>query len=275
MRTFTFGEQALIGKLIANSADPVSCFPVKIIESVFQDNKVTFHAGDLAYFNFYVNEGKEDSVKEKVKTVYKRLLEAFNLVDYLKDQGMVTALVSTREKKTVFGEDVAYVSAGLVEVRVFVEENLVVEKMIDFMTNALFVSDSLKELQAEDFKTFEDKTLEESRKLVKKARNAVIIAFVAVLVAVGGIVFTALQNSNSQAPDPNVTLKPALESIQKSLDEKVVPAVVDLKTATSEVKNAIDNLGTKPVNLSELQKESDDSAASPEPSKKSKKRKRR
>lgn len=275
MRNFTFGEQALISKLIANSADPAACFPIKTLESVFQDNKVTFHVDDVAYFNFYVNEGKEDSVKEKVKAVYSRLLEAFNLMDYLKSQGMVTELVSSREKKTVYGEDVSYVSAGLVEVRVYIEEDLIVEKLINFMTNAVYVSDSLKELQTDEFKTFEDKSLAETQKLVKKARTAVVLAFLAVIISIAGVVLSSgILGGKSQAtPDPSATLKPTLEAIQASLDEKIAPAVVDLKTAVGEVKTAVDNMGAEPVNLSDLQKESDDSDSKAS-KKKSKKRRR-
>jgi len=276
MRNFTFGEQALISKLIANSADPAACFPVKILEAIFQDNKLTFHVEDLAYFNFYVNEGKEESVKEKVKAVYNRLLEAFNLLDYLKAQGLVTELVSSREKKTTFGDDVNYVSAGLVEVRVFIEEDLIVEKLLNFINNAVYVSDALKELQTDEFKTFEDKSLAESQKMVKKARTAVIFAFLAVVIAIAGIVLSAmgiLGGGDNKAPDASAALKPAIESIQASIDEKLVPAVVDVKTAVGEVKTAVDNMSAEPVNLSDLQKESsdDDSKAS---KKKSKKRKR-
>lgn len=275
MRNFTFGEQALISKLIANSADPAACFPIKTLESVFQDNKVTFHVDDVAYFNFYVNEGKEDSVKEKVKAVYSRLLEAFNLMDYLKSQGMVTELVSSREKKTVYGEDVSYVSAGLVEVRVYIEEDLIVEKLINFMTNAVYVSDSLKELQNDEFKTFEDKSLAETQKLVKKARTAVVLAFLAVIISIAGVVLSSgiLGGKSQAAPDPSATLKPTLEAIQASLDEKIAPAVVDLKTAVGEVKTAVDNMGAEPVNLSDLQKDSDDSDSKAS-KKKSKKRRR-
>lgn len=274
MRNFTFGEQAIISKLIANSADPSACFPIKILESVFQDNKVTFHSDDVSYFNFYVNEGKEDSVKEKVKVIYSKLLEAFNLMDYLKGQGLVTELVSSREKRTVFGEDVSYVSAGLVEVRMFIEEDLVVEKLIDFMSNSVYVSDSLKELQNDGFVTFEDKVLAESKNLVKKARNAVILAFLAVLISVAGVVLSSGVLGGKEATDTSANLKPSLEAIQASLDEKIAPAVVDLKTAVGEVKSSVDNLGAEPVSLSDLQKGSDESSSKSD-SKKSKKRKRK
>lgn len=276
MRKFTFGEQALISKLIANSADPAACFPIKTLEAIFQDNKLTFHVEDLAYFNFYVNEGKEESVKEKIKAVYNRLLEAFNLLDYLKAEGLVTELVSSREKKTSFGDDVNYVSAGLVEVRVFVEEDLIVEKLLNFINNAVYVSDALKELQADEFKTFEDKSLAESQKMVKKARTAVVFAFLAVVIAIAGIVLSAMGilGGGSKASDASAALKPAIESIQTSIDEKLVPAVVDVKTAVGEVKTAVDNMGAEPVSLSDLQKESSDDGDSKPAKKKSKKRKR-
>lgn len=269
MRKLSLGEQALVSKLIANSTDPVANFPIKILESFFQDNKVTFHADDEPYFNFFVSEGKEDSVKELTKRVYDKVLEAVNLVDYLKAEHMLFEMTSTRDKK-VFGDDVGYVSAGLVEVRVFIEEDMVASKLKNFLNNAVYVAETLKDLQNDNFVTFEEKVLADTKSLNKKARNAVIVAILAVLVAGAGVVLSQNAGGKSAGDCP---MKQTMEAIQGSLDSKILPAITEVKTEVTGVKDAVNNMDADPVNLSDLQKSSEEPPKADK--KKSKKKKRK
>lgn len=268
MRKFNFSEQALIGKLIANAVDPIGNMPIKALESVFGDYKVTFHSDDVSYFNFYVNEGKEESVKELTKNLYNKLLEAFNLVKYLKKEGLIIELENSREKKKSFGDDVSYVSAGMVEVRVFVEEDLVIEQLVNFMNNAVYVTEALKELQANNFVTYEETVLAEVAALKKKVGKVILFAFLGFAAAVAGIVLSMQNSSASAAPVAN----PAAE-IQATIESKVVPAIAEVKAEIASVKEVVSNLDAEPVNLSELQKTDDEDKTSSK--KKSKKKKRK
>lgn len=274
MRKLSFGEQALIGKLVANSADPTACFPIKALESSFQDNKVTFHNDEEPYFNFYVNEGKEESVKENSKRFISKLMEAFALVDYLKKEGLVMELESGKEKGITYGDDVAYVSAGLVEVRVYIEASLIAEQLVRFVNNSVYVTEALKELQANEFKTFEDNMLEEAKKQTKKTGKAVLFAFLAVIIAVAGNVLSSgvLGGKKTEGDCP---MKQSMEAIQTSLEGKILPAITEVKTEVSGVKDAVNNLDAEPVSLNELKKDEQEEPKKEEPKKKSKKRKRK
>lgn len=276
MRKLNFGEQALVSKLIANSADATANFPIKALESAFQDNKVTFHNDEVPYFNFYVNEGKEETVKENSKRFINKILEAISLVDTLKAEGLVVELVSDKEKGITFGDDVAYVSAGLVEVRVFIEAGLIAEKLVAFVNNSVYVTESLKELQANEFKTFEDNMLEEAKKQTKKTGKAVLLAFFAVVIAIAGVVLSSGVLGGKKSDAGDCPMKQSMEAIQTSIEGKILPAITEVKTEVTGVKDAVNNLDAEPVNLSELQKDSEEAASKKDDSKKkSKKRKRK
>lgn len=274
MRKLSFGEQAIISKLIANSADSTANFPIKALESAFQDNKVTFHNDEVPYLNFYVNEGKEESVKENSKRFINKLLEAIALVDYLKDEGLVVELESEKESGITFGDDVAYVSAGLTEVRVFLEAGVIAEKLVRFVNNSVYVTESLKELQANEFKTFEDYMLEEAKKQTRKTGKAVLLAFFAVVIAIAGVVLSSGVLGDKKSNAAECPMKQSMEAIQSTLETKMLPAITDVKAEVSGVKDAVNNLDAEPVSLSDLQK-SDDSEKKEEPKKKSKKKKRK
>lgn len=272
MRKLNFGEQALVGKLIANSLDATANFPIKALESLFQDNKVTFHNDEVSYFNFYVNEGKEETVKENSKRFINKVMEAVALMDCLKSENLVVELESDKEKNVTFGDDVSYVSAGLVEVRVFIEAGVIAEKLVSFVNNSVYVTEALKELQANEFKTFEDNMLEEAKKQTKKTGKAVILAFLAVIIAIAGVVLSSgvLGGKKTEGDCP---MKQSMEAIQGSLEGKILPAITEVKAEVVNVKDAVNNLDAEPVNLSDLQKSDDDKKD--EPKKKSKKRKRK
>lgn len=278
MRKLNFEEQALVSKLIANSADPMSCFPIKILETVFQDSKVTFHNEEEPYFNFYVVEGKEDSVKETSKRFISKVLSAITLLASLKREGLVVELDMAKDCKVSYGDDVAYVSAGLTEVRVYVEAGLVAEQLVRFINSPVYVSDALKDLQANEYVTFEDSALAEAKAMTKKARTAVTLSFLAVLIAIACVALSAMGILGQKEETKEISLdalKLPLEAIQGTLENKVLPAVVDVKSEVAGVKTAIGELDAEPVNLGELQKSEGDSSKDDSKKKAKAKRKRK
>lgn len=274
MKSLSFGEQAIVGKLIANSADPVASFPIKALESIFQDSKVTFHNDEVPYFNFYVGEGKQETVKETSKRVLDKILEAVNLVDYLVKNGMLVELDAGKDPNITFGDDNGYSASGLVEVRVYIEVESIAKQLVRLANNSFYVTQSLKDLAANGFKTFEDNALAEAKLLTKKARFAVVLAFVAVLVSVAGLVVAMRGAGDSANDEKSAALKESVESIQGSLENKILPAIVDLKAEVSGVKTAVTELDSEPVNLNDLQNGEEESPKKA-PSKKKSKRKRR
>lgn len=278
MRKLNFEEQALVSKLIASSADPMSCFPIKILESVFQDNKVTFHNAEEPFFSFYVAEGKEDSVKETSKRFMNKILGAISLVNTLKKEGLVQELDVGKEACVVFGDDVSYVSAGLAEVRVYIEAKYVADQLIAFVNCPVYVNDALKELQANEYVTFEDNALAEAKAMTKKARTAVTLSFLAVLIAIACVALSAMGILGQKEETKEISLdalKLPLEAIQGTLENKVLPAVVDVKSEVAGVKTAIGELDAEPVNLGELQKSEGDSSKDESKKKAKAKRKRK
>lgn len=278
MRKFNFGEQALIGKLIANSADATANFPIKALESLFQDNKVTFHNDEVAYFNFYINEGKEDTVKEKSKVFINKVLEAITLLDYLKNQGLVLELDSGKDSAITFGDDVSYVSAGMVESRVYIEAGLISEQLVRFVNNSIYVTEPLKELQANEFKGFEDDMLAQATAQTKKTGKAILLAFLAVLISIAGVVLSSMDilgGKTAEVQDNSAAIVQPLEKIQGVLENNMLPAIADLKTEIAGVKTAVSELDAEPVDLDDLKKDSKDEPKQEDSKKKSKKRKRK
>ncbi|PWJ61509.1 MULTISPECIES: hypothetical protein [unclassified Fibrobacter] len=275
MRKLNFSEQTLVSKLVANSADATANFPIKALESVFQDNKVTFHNDEVAYFNFYVSEGKEESVSEKSKGFINKILEAVSLLDYLKKEGLILELESNKDSTLIYGDDVSYVSAGLVESRVYIETDLIAQQLVRFVNNSIYVTDSLKELLTNEFKGIEDDMLAQAKVQTKKTGRAIILAFLAVIISVAGVVVSSLNSSEKGSEDKSAAVVQPLEKIQGVLENNMLPAIVDLKTEIAGVRTAVSELDAEPVSLSDLKKDEQEEPKKDEPKKKAKKHKRK
>lgn len=177
MRRFSDREKWYIRTLCDATRNPRSSYlAINLIENVFYTQKVKYTVGsqDLIFYREtqQLEPGEQIAVENTILEIVLLLdfLEKNGLIRYVNDQDPIAANNPITIGERVYDNTIAIVKQTA---------PIVVEQLTQAASHRVLVGQTLRELVANDFKSYEDMSLDESKKQTKYARGAVIIAIVA------------------------------------------------------------------------------------------------
>lgn len=221
MRHFSVNEKKAIERIV-NWSSSNQFTLINAYDDIFHRNKVGFdHKTNQLIF--YRNI-EDDNLLDDLLTVEHEILEKSILIKYLIDNRYIY-LIHDDSNQSLSKID-GFVKEGLFPIKKSIDKGIsrILYKSIN---HRVFVSQDLVDLYKSDFKTIEDKTLDEAReqtslartqadkarKQVKWAITAVVIALLSSLLEIGSFI------KNDTVRIHNNQFNLLLGSIKKSVDE--------------------------------------------------------
>jgi hypothetical protein len=187
MRKFSELEKSYIKHLVKKS-DYQSNFPINILDGLFVNRKVVFdaHKEDEPYLIFYRKENEEFSLPAENNA----FMELALLIRYLKDQGLIQQ-IDYKKKRLIYppvdekDDDTLenYKREGLHSIAEKMDK-IAADFLLECVNKSVFVGQTLKDLVDNDFKSIEERSLDEVKKQTKYARKAVYVAIFAMILSV-------------------------------------------------------------------------------------------
>lgn len=191
MRKFSELEKSYIKHLVKKS-DYQSNFPINILDGLFVNRKVVFdaHKEDEPYLIFYRKGNEEFSLPAEIKELNNAFMELALLIRYLKDQGLIQQ-IDYKKKRLIYppvdekDDDTLenYKREGLHSIAEKMDK-IAADFLLECVNKSVFVGQTLKDLVDNDFKSIEERSLDEAKKQTKYARKAVYIAIFAMILSV-------------------------------------------------------------------------------------------
>ena len=191
MRKFSELEKSYIKHLVKKS-DYQSNFPINILDGLFVNRKVVFdaHKEDEPYLIFYRKENEEFSLPAEIKELNNAFMELALLIRYLKDQGLIQQ-IDYKKKRLIYppvdekDDDTLenYKREGLHSIAEKMDK-IAADFLLECVNKSVFVGQTLKDLVDNDFKSIEERSLDEAKKQTKYARTAVYVAIFAMILSV-------------------------------------------------------------------------------------------
>ena len=186
MRKFSELEKRYIQELVENSSIPEENFPIKMLDKLFQDNFIEFNGSDESnpYLLFWYKDekGSEENIKT-ITSICNEIYEVSFLIDYLSDNGLVRKIIYDKEKDLRWNDGNDYAELGLKSLRYEIGAN-VASALIECMNCPVYVSQTLKDIVANDFKSIDELALDEAKKQTKLAWWTALFAFATIIVSV-------------------------------------------------------------------------------------------
>ena len=173
-------------------SDYQSNFPINILDGLFVNRKVVFdaHKEDEPYLIFYRKENEEFSLPAEMKELNNAFMELALLIRYLKDQGLIQQ-IEYKKKRLIYppvdekDDDTLenYKREGLHSIAEKMDK-IAADFLLECVNKSVFVGQTLKDLVDNDFKSIEERSLDEAKKQTKYARTAVYVAIFAMILSV-------------------------------------------------------------------------------------------
>lgn len=191
MRKFSKLEKSYIKHLVKKS-DYRTNFPINILDSLFANRKIVFDARkkDEPYLIFYRKENEEFSLPAEVKELSNAFMELASLIRYLKDQGLILQIDCENERRIYPPVDEKdddtlenYNKDGLHSIAVKMDK-IAADFLLESVNKSVFAVQTLKEMVDNDFKSIEERCLDEAKKQTKLAKYTFIAAILAMLLSI-------------------------------------------------------------------------------------------
>ena len=208
MRQFSKREKETIKFILDGVAKSATYLPINAYNDIFYREKVEFDAqsNDMELV-FYTPENADLPDSKRMLDVYYEILEVSLLIDYLKKEGLVyqISMPSTNKLRCVGGFD----KNGLNNKIALPVDPKVGQILLDCMNSPIFVSQTLKDLVANDFLSLEGQSLLEAKKQTK-------ISFITLFLSVIAIIVSLIPTCKSNTKDKDDPCKSLIEEIDSS-----------------------------------------------------------
>lgn len=186
MRKFSELEKNYIQELVKNSNNPEENLPIKILDKLFQENFIEFNGNDASnpYLLFWCKQ--EDFSENKVKaiiSVCNKIYEVSFLIDYLSDNGLARKISYNKEKDLKWNDGNDYAELGLKSFQCKIDDS-VASVLIECINCSVYVSQTLKDLVDNNFKSLDEKALDEAKKQTKLAKCTALFALITIIVSI-------------------------------------------------------------------------------------------
>ena len=237
MRKFSELEKSYIQELVKNSNNSVENFPIKILDKWFQKNFIEFDGSDVSnpYLLFWYRQ--EDVSENKIKSIISvcnKIYEVSFLIDYLSENGLVRKIFYSKEKDLRWNDGNDYAELGFKSSQYKIDDN-VASTLVECINCSVYVSQTLKDLVDNNFKSIEELTYDEAVKQTKWAKKTFWLAFMT-------MIFSVLFSKCSVSLDENQNLfrKPINvidTSLSNILNDSLNVHMNEMKNLVSEIRN--------------------------------------
>lgn len=204
MRQFSKKEKFTIKLLIDGVNNSDAYLPINAYNDIFYREHVEFNANNMELV-FYVPQGTIPEHK-KMLDVYYEILEISLLIDYLQKEGLLyqISMPSVNQLTNVGGFD----KSGLQGIKMSLDPKIG-QILLNCMNSPIFVSQTLKDLVANNFISLEEYALLEAKKQTKNS-------FIAVALSIITIIISLIQTCTSDTENRNITYKSLINAIDSS-----------------------------------------------------------
>lgn len=191
MRKFSEREKRVIGDLVRGTSQSFTYLAINAYGDIFYRKKVEFVYQPSPALNFYFQQSNIRT-DEDVFSVTSEIYEISYLIDHLEREGLIhhftVGINSEGPLNSISGFDKTGLSA------VSVPLDPVVGKMLfDNLNYPVYVTQTLRELVENNFKTLEERSLDEAQLQTKEAQKQSCLSFIAVILALLTLLFSLLQ----------------------------------------------------------------------------------
>ena len=209
MRKFSEREKKVISDLVQGASSTFSYLAINAYGDIFYRKKVEFVYQPNSVLNFYYQQPEIRS-KEDIFVVTSEIYEISYLIDHLEKEGLIrhftVGISSGGPVNSISGFDKTGLSAVSVAL-----DSLVGKMLFDNLNYPVYVTQTLRELVENNFKTLEEQSLNEAQQQTNEAKKQSCLSFIAVLLALLTLLLSALQGckgcTNSSLHDENSSSK--------------------------------------------------------------------
>lgn len=248
MRKLSDLEKSYIKHLVKKS-DYRTNFPINILDSLFANRKIVFDARkkDEPYLIFYRKENEEFSLPAEVKELSNAFMELASLVRYLKDQGLILQIDCENERRIYPPIDEkdddtleSYKREGLHSIAEKMDKNAA-DFLLECVNKSVFVGQTLKDLVDNDFKSIEERSLEETKKQTKKASWTLGTSVATLFVAVVTMIISIVLSKCSVTLDEKQNLFKQPIKVEDSIlirnqSDSVIPYIKEINEIVREIR---------------------------------------
>lgn len=191
MRRFNKREQCIIKNLIKGFGSSLQYLPINAFDYIFQSNNIEMHPQNPDELIFYFKNQCSIDL-DKIISISKELIEIAVLIQYLQQEGLILNYNIGTTKN--LNNSIAYQhNKYTFPLSVKIPSDIGIT-LLSCNTNPIFIVENLKELVNNNFKTFEDLSLEESRKQTENSFKAVRLSLVSIVISLITLLLTFLNS---------------------------------------------------------------------------------
>lgn len=193
MRKFSDKEKLVIGRLVDGASQSFTYLPINAYDDIFYRERVEFVYQPKSELRFYSQQGSlRDS--DEIFKVTSDIYEISYLIDYLEKEGLIRhfSVGTGQQSNNIAGFNKAGLTAISVEL-----DPAVGEMLYSNLNYPIYVTQTLISLVQENFRTFEDQSLDEARIQTHQAKRQSVLSLLAVVFAMLTFLFSLFQGCNS------------------------------------------------------------------------------
>ena len=205
MRRFSKREQKAIQLMINGTNGDYSYLLINVYNDIFYQKKVEFrHGKDKSWLVFYRASMNEVDHKEFLE-IENEIMEVSLLISYLRGNGLIYLIENTsvNELDTVGG----FLKDGLREILMELDSNIATI-LFESLNHRVFVGYTLRDIASNDFKSIEERTLDEAKRQAdaatiqaqeaaeqtKTAKKQTWLSYLAIIIAIAAIIIGVFSN---------------------------------------------------------------------------------
>lgn len=181
MRRFSEKEKSIIQLLLKGVADSDAYLPINVYNHIFYREHVEFDVQKMQLVFYVPEEALSNDNHKKMLDVYYEILEISLLLDYLQKEGLLyqISMQSVNQLNKVGGfckNDLSGISMNI--------DHQIGQILFRCMNNPIFVSQTLKDLVANNFISLEEQTLLEAVKQTQISCRTMVLSVIAIIVSI-------------------------------------------------------------------------------------------
>ena len=161
---------------------------INVYNDVFYKKKVEYKDGELWFYRKHSDLDGLNCVDELL-SIEKEIIEVSFLIEYLKKTRLIYIIDDNTQEGNYLTSVGGFIKDGLMPIRKALDKT-VCSILDEAMNNRVFVSTDLIQLVNDNFKTLEERALEESRKQTKYSRWSFMLALLALVISMIAAFFT-------------------------------------------------------------------------------------
>lgn len=167
MRSFSEREKLAIRRMIEGTDGSYSYLLINAYNDIFYSKSVEYQYGkDKSYLAFYRQDVPFDH--NEFLEIENEIMEISLLISYLRSNGLIYLIENTSVNE--LHNSGGFSKDGLKEISMELDKNIS-KILFDSLNHRIFVGNTLRELAANDYKSIEERTLEEAKAQTQETHN--------------------------------------------------------------------------------------------------------